>query len=351
MADEKQHPIQVVVRRTGLTADVLRAWERRYAAVEPRRSRGGRRLYSDTDIERLRLLKRAAAAGRSIGQIASLPTDRLAAIVREDEAQDAGDTPSARPRVPSAAARYVEQALAAVADLDPARLRVVLSRAAVALTADEFLERVMVGVLERIGAGWHAGELGIAHEHLASAVANHVLGTTVASASGRDAAPAIVVATPSGERHELGAMMAAAAAAAAGWRVVYLGANAPADSIVTAADRHAPRVVALSVIYPQPDAEIAREVELLRERLPKDVTLAVGGSGVTPALERAGAVRVGDCPGSAHFSISWLTGARRADRPDARGSRGPPTPMCGAARRGQRSCPVSVAHSEPGDSA
>jgi methanogenic corrinoid protein MtbC1 len=301
MTDEKRHPIQVVVRRTGLTADVLRAWERRYAAVEPRRSRGGRRLYSDADIERLRLLKRAAAAGRSIGQIASLATDRLAALVREDETQDAGEATPARPRAPSAAARHVEQALAAVTDLDAARLRVVLSRAAVALTAEEFLEQVMEVVLQRIGAGWHAGELGIAHEHLASSVVNHVLGTMVSSASGRDAAPAIVVATPSGERHELGAMMAAAAAAAAGWKVVYLGADAPADSIVMAADRHAPRVVALSVIHPQPGADITREVELLRERLPKDVTLAVGGSGITPALERAGAVRVSDLPGFRAF--------------------------------------------------
>ena len=54
---EKRHPIQVVAKRTGLTADVLRVWEKRYAVVEPGRSSGGHRLYSDVDVERLGLLE------------------------------------------------------------------------------------------------------------------------------------------------------------------------------------------------------------------------------------------------------------------------------------------------------
>jgi DNA-binding transcriptional MerR regulator len=85
----KRHPIQVVVRRTGLTADVLRAWEKRYGVIEPGRSEGGRRLYSDRDIERLRLLRRATGAGRRISQIAGLATEELAALVKEDEREEA----------------------------------------------------------------------------------------------------------------------------------------------------------------------------------------------------------------------------------------------------------------------
>ena len=97
MSEGKRHPIQIVVRRTGLTADVLRAWERRYTAVEPARSSSGRRLYTDDDIERLRLLKRATDAGRSIGQVATLATDALTAMVRDDEAQEA-EAPRAEAR-------------------------------------------------------------------------------------------------------------------------------------------------------------------------------------------------------------------------------------------------------------
>src|ERR1700733_10194856 len=88
-SDLHRHPMRAVTRRTGLSPDLLRAWERRYEVVKPSRSAGGRRLYSDADIERLRLLFRATLAGRSIGQVAELPTSALAALVRQDEKADA----------------------------------------------------------------------------------------------------------------------------------------------------------------------------------------------------------------------------------------------------------------------
>src|SRR5690606_24808776 len=84
--DLQRHPIAVVAERTGLSQDLLRVWERRYDAVTPARSETGQRLYSDSDVERLRLLDAAVGAGRRIGNIASLPTDELAKMVAEDRA-------------------------------------------------------------------------------------------------------------------------------------------------------------------------------------------------------------------------------------------------------------------------
>src|SRR5919201_3225878 len=100
-----RHPMRVVARRTGLGADLLRAWEKRYEVVTPARSPSGRRLYSDADIERHRLLYRSTLAGRSIGQLAGLSTRELAALVRRDaEAERAGDAaPRAQPVTPLAA--------------------------------------------------------------------------------------------------------------------------------------------------------------------------------------------------------------------------------------------------------
>ena len=83
--EEKRHPIQVVARRTGLTADVLRVWEKRYGVVEPARSSGGHRLYSDLDVERLSLLHRAISGGRRISRVAVLPIEDLRDMVREDD--------------------------------------------------------------------------------------------------------------------------------------------------------------------------------------------------------------------------------------------------------------------------
>ena len=79
------HPIGVAGERTGLSPHVLRVWERRYGAVEPIRTGGGQRLYSDADIERLRLLSAVTAAKRSISLVARLPLGELARLAREDE--------------------------------------------------------------------------------------------------------------------------------------------------------------------------------------------------------------------------------------------------------------------------
>lgn len=84
MAGRVLHPIRVVTQRTGLSPDLLRAWERRYRVVRPKRSDGGQRLYSDDDIERLRHLHRAVLAGRTIGQVAKLDRDALARLVEGD---------------------------------------------------------------------------------------------------------------------------------------------------------------------------------------------------------------------------------------------------------------------------
>src|SRR3954470_22777287 len=82
------HPIQIVTRRTGVSADVLRVWEKRYAVVTPVRSASGRRLYSDADIERLRLMVQTTRTGRTIGQVATLPTAALVELLDEQVPAD-----------------------------------------------------------------------------------------------------------------------------------------------------------------------------------------------------------------------------------------------------------------------
>ena len=82
---ETKHPIQIVSRRTGLSADVIRAWERRYKAVKPSRSSNGRRLYSDNDVKKLMLLQRIISGGRRIGDIAKLNVKNLEDLVESAE--------------------------------------------------------------------------------------------------------------------------------------------------------------------------------------------------------------------------------------------------------------------------
>jgi DNA-binding transcriptional MerR regulator/methylmalonyl-CoA mutase cobalamin-binding subunit len=291
---EKQHPIQVVVRRTGLTADVLRAWERRYRVVEPGRSPTGRRLYSDEDIERLRLLRRATLSGRSIGQVSALPTAELVRLIRDDEAEEAR-APEPAPQRSDLAQQLRLEALDAVEELDGTRLRRLLQRAATAFGAERALEEVAAPVLTEVGDRWQAGDLSIAHEHLMSSVIRQVVGDLLQGASDDADRPMALFATPAGERHEFGALMAAVIAATRGWRILYLGADIPAADIARAALRHRPRLVAVSVVSRELGRQLVTELSELREALPSEATLVVGGRGLArheTLLDEIGAVRI-----------------------------------------------------------
>ena len=297
LASIPRHPLRVVVHRTGLSADLLRAWERRYGAVTPTRTAGGQRLYSDRDIERLRLLHRATVGGRAISQVAALPLAELEALVRDDEAAQLLPRPE---RDVAAAARaaaedFVGTCLSAIDRMDAPALEGTLKRAALALSATQLIDTVVAPLLARIGDRWQAGALRPAHEHLASAVIHRILSWVIETFEIPVAAPPIVVGTPAGQLHELGAMLAAATAAAEGWRVVYLGPNLPAEEIAAVARETHAHLVALSVIHPARDPHAAAQLQQLALALGPDVPLAVGGAAAVtyePQLARVANARL-----------------------------------------------------------
>lgn len=278
--DSKRHPIRVVARRTGLSRDVLRAWELRYTAVEPARTDGGQRLYSDADIERLRLLQKALDGGRRIGQVADLKTDELRQLVREDERArpPAGPEQDGRSGA-NRSQNLLAECLEALLGMDADRLAATLDRAAATLHDSELIEEVLTPLMVEIGDLWRSEQLTPAHERMATAEVRRTLDELRHSLQ-RTRGPAIVVATPAGQRHEIGALLAAAVAASEGWRVLYLGADLPAASIATAVRTMAAEAVALSIIYPPDDARLDDELRDLRDLLPKGVAVIVGGGAV-----------------------------------------------------------------------
>jgi MerR family transcriptional regulator, light-induced transcriptional regulator len=270
------HPISVVSERTGLTPDLLRMWERRYGVVDPARDDGGRRLYSNSDIERLKLLSQATSSGRSVGQLVSLSVEQLQDVVRADEA--ARWTAVRPPELAAGEQEFIARALDRTRALDAAGLEVELRRAAAIFGAWRFLEAVVAPLFRKIGEAWHAGQLSIAQEHLATGVTRPLIGELRAALPAAADAPALVVATPAGERHEIGALLVAGTAAVEGWRVVYLGPDLPAAEIARAATETGARAVALSSVFVDEGGGAEREVQLLRELLPNDVALLIGGA-------------------------------------------------------------------------
>ncbi|MHB1861990.1 MAG: MerR family transcriptional regulator [Gemmatimonadaceae bacterium] len=273
-----RHPIGVVAERTGLTTDVLRVWERRYGAVHPDRTGGRQRFYSDADIERLRLLRLATLRGRSISQVAHLTSAALARMVEED-ALGRARAGARGSDVTHAAGEYVDQALDLVRGLDALGLEWLLRRTSAVLGLRPFLESIAAPLMRRVGDEWHAGRLTAAQEHLATAMVRRVVtGITQTMGVAADA-PRVVVATMAGERHEIGALLAAATATAEGWRVTYLGSDLPAKDIAEAALATAARAVAVSVVYPADRRQVMRELKEIRDLLPAAVRILVGGAG------------------------------------------------------------------------
>lgn len=278
---EPRHPIRVVARRTGLTTATLRAWERRYGVVEPHRSEGGQRLYSDQDVARLVRLRLLSEAGRPISLVASLDDAEAEALLREDGArfESAGQAP---PRPADAgggvAGGLADDAYLRVVALDGEGLEAILRRAAVTLGAHAFLEELVTPLLHRVGTAWTRKELGPAQEHLCTSVVERVVGWLTEPAGAEPGAPRLVVATLPGERHGLGARLVAAAAALAGWSVTHLGVDLPAEEIARAARAVGARAVALSVVNGDVLGVTPGGLARLREGLPPATAILLGGA-------------------------------------------------------------------------
>ena len=267
---EARYRIGAAARQTGLTTHVIRVWERRYQVLAPTRSQGGARLYSEADLERLRLLRRAVAEGHAIGQIASLDDAALKRLLGAPAAPV--DNPAS-----DGFHDFAEEFKQAVAEYDPLRAERALSRAIAQHSPRALVIDVLGPALQEIGNAWARGELCVGSEHLGSALVRDCLGALLRSYSADPGAENIVLTTPAGEQHELGAQLAAVLATLHGFRVVYLGPNLPASEIVDAVRRSRTKLLALSVVALDVSGA-AREVTSLLEQLPEGVTLLLGGA-------------------------------------------------------------------------
>jgi DNA-binding transcriptional MerR regulator/methylmalonyl-CoA mutase cobalamin-binding subunit len=296
-----RYPIKLAARQTGLSEYVIRIWEERYNAVEPERTETNRRLYSPEQIERLKLLRELTQGGHSIGQVARLSTRELSELVL----RTGGDstvrvsTHSALP----ATANLLEECLTAVKSMNGHALEAALLRGQMVLGGLGLLQKVVAPLVQTLGELWRQGELTAAQEHFASATLRVFLGNASRPFAPSDRAPIIVVATPAGQVHEMGALLVSATAASLGWRVTYLGPSLPAAEIAGAVREGGARAVALSLVYPEDDPQIPEELTRLRKLVQDEVALLVGGRAMEAyrkTLVSIGAILVEDL---AHFGL------------------------------------------------
>ncbi len=268
------YPIRAVAKLTGISVDTLRAWERRHAVVEPERDERGR-VYSEADVDRLTLLRRAVEGGHPIGRVAPLGVEELRALV--------GRPPTSPAATPGVAVAALADLLGAVDRFDFEALRRELTRLAVVLTPRQLALEVALPLMRAVGEAWHEGKLSVGQEHLVTAEIRSLVGALARLREPPPGAPRLLIATAEGEPHELGALVAALLASGAGAAPFYFGPGLPRAELVAAARRIHPRAVVLSMsgadARPQGPAAI---VELARA-LPAGTACWVGGAGAQAA--------------------------------------------------------------------
>ena len=272
-------------RRVGVSPELLRAWERRYGLMEPERSAGGFRLYSDADAARVQRMQKYLSQGLSAAEAARAAIEEAPApenIATRNLADSAAD-------LQRALERYDEQAANSIVDS-------ALSN----LSTETALGEVVMPVLREVGERWAAGELTIAQEHFATNVLRgRLLG--LARGWGHGNGPIALLACTSGEQHDLPLMLFGISLRAAGWRIVFLGADIPASTIEQAAESIAPAAVVIAATLPEPLLAVETELAALAARVP----VAIGGRAADAILaERVGAILLEGDPASAAATLA-----------------------------------------------
>jgi DNA-binding transcriptional MerR regulator/methylmalonyl-CoA mutase cobalamin-binding subunit len=270
---ETTYPLGAVSRLTGLSAEVLRAWERRYGAVQPPRTPGGTRRYRAQDLERLRLLKAAVDAGHRIGDVASLEDAELAR--RVERKREAGSD-------------YIKQSLSSLLQFNAAEAQRLFAIQLSVLGPIRFVSDFAMPLVREIGERWANGSLPIASEHLASGLMRSMLGSALQPNVASLMGPRIVFATLTGERHEIGLQMVALTAMGAGAAPIYLGTELPVEELLLAVERTNASALALSLVTID-STDAAQTIGALRAGLAPEVQLWIGGA-QAPSIPSIGGV-------------------------------------------------------------
>ena len=255
-------------RRTGVSVDVLRVWERRYGVLSPARSTVGQRLYSITDEQRIRAMLERLAGGLSPAEAAREVGAPAGSGARVTPADLAGPL------------------AAALEDLDEPRAHSMLDRVFGELGVERALTDVLMPYLRDLGDRWECAQTTVAHEHFASRLLH---GRLLGAARGWDGGtgPRALLACPPREEHDLALIAFGIALRRHGWRITYLGANTPIGALGQAAVALTARVVVLAATTPLRFADVLDELRPLAA----DHSLALAGEGATERVVADAAAR------------------------------------------------------------
>lgn len=275
--------ISAVERDTGLSKDVLRAWERRYGFPAPHRDAHGERVYPADQVERLRLIKRLIDQGHRPGKLVAAPGETLASLKprRTARVEDVADNRSAE---------TLDTLLDLIGRHDGPAYQQMLSRHLARHGLPSFVQDIIAPLAHLVGEAWENGRFEVHEEHFFTELTVRLLRQIIAGLPPRPDGPRILLTTLPDEKHVLGLLMAEALFTLDGGNCIPLGTETPLSDIARAAETHQVDVVALSFSAAFPSRQIPGLLRQLRQRLPAQVRLWAGGEGMahTPRSAEAG---------------------------------------------------------------
>lgn len=270
--------LKVVIQETGLKADTLRAWERRYGLPDPQRTPGGHRLYSQYDIEMIKWLMERQKEGLRIHH----------AVEMWRNFEQAGQDPFqempvlAMPASPGVGIDFGGKVLKEIKQdwvnacitFNEARAENILAQAFARYPLEAVCMQVLRQGLSDIGNMWYEGSSSVQQEHFASALAIRRLNTLLAAAPPPYQRAKMLTACPPGEDHIFPLLMITLFLRQRGYEVVYLGANVPLSKFDLTIRTAKPNLVISTAQQLHTAANLYDVAEYLKE---VGVPLAYGG--------------------------------------------------------------------------
>lgn len=264
------YSIRVASRLTAIPAETLRMWERRYGFPAPNRDENGVRLYTDGDVERLRLVARALKAGYRVGEVIGRdPVELEAALGGAHHAP-----PESSTKMPS-----TRGVIEAIAHDDVAALRSALRRGALALGPRRFVVELAGPLCTEVGEAWARGEIAVRQEHVFAAQLTTQLRLLLSAYEDAERPPVVLLATLPGELHALGLEMAAVYLASGAASPRLAGVDLPPEQIADAARALEADVVGISVSLAADARSTERNLRKLLRALPRRCRVWIGGAG------------------------------------------------------------------------
>jgi DNA-binding transcriptional MerR regulator len=266
-AGTEQLRIGELSRRTGVSAELLRAWERRYGLLSPTRTDGGFRLYSPSDERRVSLMRSHLQQGMSAAEAARLT------LTESDDGGGVEDEPILQ--------RRAQELREALNDLDESAAQSTLDSALAEFAPETVLSDLVLPYLRELGERWASGTASVGQEHFAS----HLLrGRLLGLARGwdRGAGPRALLACAPGELHDLGLIAFGLALRARGWRITYLGQDTPLETLAETARSLGPQAIVIAATSPD---RLSRSGAELRS-VASSARVWLAGPGARMALAR-----------------------------------------------------------------